>query len=274
MTTPEATCPAYIHGTGAAEQERLERQAKLLGGAEFLPHLHPGMRLLEIGCGTGAITREVAHAVLPGHVIGLDRSEVQLATAARLAAAQGFTNMRFLQGDAHHLPLPDAAFDAVYGRFVLEHVANPRQVIQELYRVVRPGGWVCAYEWEAGCIVHYPDSPAIDQVWHSIYRWQQAQGSDPWIGRKVYSLFRHAGFPTVQADGQGWAITGAARESERLQWYVDGAREIIRQIRDGLITAHFVTPDTLRQAEEEYQRLLASPETFIFHGFCRVLGIK
>lgn len=182
--------------------------------------------------------------------------------------------MRFLQGDAHHLPLPDAACDAVYGRFVLEHVANPRQVIQELYRVVRPGGWVCAYEWEAGCIVHYPDSPAIDQVWQSIYRWQQAQGSDPWIGRKLYGLFRDVGFPSVQADGQGWAITGASHESERLQWYVDGAREIIRQIRDGLITAHLVTPDTLMQAEEEYQRLLASAETFIFHGFCRVLGIK
>jgi ubiquinone/menaquinone biosynthesis C-methylase UbiE len=274
MTTSDDPSAAYIHGSDEAEQQRLEAQAKLLGGAEFLPSLHPGMHVLDVGCGTGAITREVAQAVLPGRVIGLDRSNAQLATATRLAAQQGLKNVQFLQGDALDLQLPANSFDAVYCRFVLEHVAHPQQFIQEMHRVVRPGGWACAYEWEAGCIVNYPDSPAVDQVWQSIYRWQHAQGSDPWIGRKLYGLFRKSEFSSIQADGRSWTICGAKHEAERLAWYVNGAREIIRQARDGLIGAHFVTPEMLMQAENEYQRLLASPDTFIFHGFCRVIGVK
>jgi SAM-dependent methyltransferase len=263
-----------MHGADAAEQQRLEAQARLLGGAEFLPPLRPGMQLLDIGCGTGAIARDAARAVHPGLVLGLDRSEAQLATAARLAAAHGIMNVQFRQADALHLQLPDDTYDGVYCRFVLEHLARPKQAVREMYRVIRPGGWACAYEWEAGCIVNYPDSPAIDQVWHTIYRWQQAQGGDPWIGRKLYGIFTDVGFAAVHAECRGWAITGAPEESERLRWYVGGACEIMRQTSAGLIAAQLVTPETLARADDEYQRLLTSPATYIAHSFCRVVGFK
>jgi cyclopropane fatty-acyl-phospholipid synthase-like methyltransferase len=62
MTTTASirTEPAYLHGVAASEQARLEAQARLLGGTAFLPRLRAGMQLLDVGCGTGAITREVA----------------------------------------------------------------------------------------------------------------------------------------------------------------------------------------------------------------------
>jgi ubiquinone/menaquinone biosynthesis C-methylase UbiE len=264
--------PTYLHGVQPSEQRRLEVLARLLGGAGFLPPLDRGMRLLDVGCGTGAIAREVALKVAPGEVIGVDREAVQLATAKQLAAAEGVQNVHFLQGDAAALDLPDDSFDAAYCRFVLEHVAEPAQVLREMARVVKPGGWVCAHEWEAGCLVNYPDAPAIQQVWRAIYALQERRGGDPWVARKLYGVFRKVGLTGVSVQGRTLTIT--ADQEEALSAYVEGAREIVRQTRDGLLGEHLVTEDLLSRAEEEYARLRDSPMTFVFHGFCRAVGHK
>jgi ubiquinone/menaquinone biosynthesis C-methylase UbiE len=214
----------------------------------------------------------VALQVAPGDVIGLDRAAAQLETARRLATEQGIYNIAFVQGEAHKLQWPDHTFDAVYCRFVLEHVADPQAVIAEMRRVVRPGGWVCAYEWEPGCFVSYPDSAAIEQVWQHIYRLQQTLGGDPWVGRKLYGLFVQAGLQAVAAEGRTWSITAQTREP--LQQYVTGAKEIIRQSTQPLVAQGLLTQATLNQVEEAYQQLLDSPIAFVMHGFCRAVGTK
>lgn len=269
---PDGRRSGYLHGTERGEQARLEVQAQLLGAAGFLPPLQPGLRLLDVGCGTGAITRAVALQVAPGEVVGLDREAAQLETARRLATVQGIHNLQFVQGDASQLQWPDESFDAVYCRFVLEHVADLQAVIAEMRRVVRPGGWVCAYEWEPGCFVCYPGSAAIEQVWQCIYQLQQRLGGDPWVGRKLYGLFVQAGLQAVAAEGRVWSLT--AHEREPLRQYVTGAKEIIRQSTQPLLADGVLTPATLNQVEEAYQHLLDSPLAFVMHGFCRALGTK
>ena len=264
--------PQYLHGTKVAEQERLEVQAKLLGGAEFLPPVKPGMRILDVGCGTGAIAREIARRVAPGEIIGVDREEAQLETARRLAAEEGVGNVRFHKGDAAKLDFPDDEFDAVYSRFLLEHVAGPPDAVKEMVRVVKPGGWVCAYEWENGCDACYPDSPAIRQVWLGIYRLQEILGSDAWIARKLYGIFLRAGLKNVETEGRAWTVN--ARERDKLRMLIDGALEITRQTRAGLLAEHLVPEEILTRAKDEYQRLLDDPETFILAGFCRAVGTK
>lgn len=272
MGTFEEHASGYLHGAQPSEQRRLEVQARLLGGAKFLPPLRKGMRILDVGCGTGAIAREVAAIIVPGEVIGIDREEAQIETARRLAAVDGVQNVRFLQGDAAALGLPDDTFDAAYCRFLLEHVADPVKVVREMTRVVKPGGWVCAYEWEAGCFVNYPDSPAIEQVWRAIYHLQKRGGGDPWIARKLYGVFLEAGLTEVKVEGRAWTVT--AGEKEVLLEYIEGAREIIRQTRDRLLREQLATEEMLTRAEEEYRALWESPITFVFHGFCRAIGNK
>ncbi len=264
--------PEYLHGTEAAEQKRLELQAKLLGGADFLPPLSRGAKMLDVGCGTGAIAREVATRVSPGEVIGVDREKAQLATARRLASEQGIDNIHFQHGDAANLDFPDGAFHAAYCRFLLEHVAEPPAVIREMARVVAPGGWVCAYEWENGCFAVYPDSPAVMEVWDAVYRLQELLRSDPWIARKLYGVFRQAGLEHVNVKGFAWTATAAERD--KLQGLIDGAREITRQTREGLLVEKLATDKILAQAEREYQMLLEHSETFILAGFCRAVGTK
>lgn len=272
MHAPKDRPSEYLHGVASSEQRRLEIQAKLLGGAEFLPPLHSGMRVLDVGCGTGAVAREVASKVTPGEVTGIDREEAQVETARQLATEQGLRNIHFLRCDASALDYPDASFDAAYCRFVLEHAPNPAGVLAEMERVVKPGGWVCAYEWEAGCFMTYPESAAIAQVWQSIYHLQETLGGNPWIGRKLYGLFRELAFGEVRAEGRVWTIT--AQDKEKLELYVEGAQEIIRQTSQRLIAEQLTTPEDVKQAQEDYEQLLASPSTFVFHGFCLAVGRK
>jgi SAM-dependent methyltransferase len=205
-------------------------------------------------------------------VVGIDREEAQLATARRLATAAGLHNIQFLHGEASHLHFATATFDAVYCRFVLEHAPEPLQVLREMSRVVKPASWVCAYEWEPGCFSIYPDSPAIEHVWREIYQAQQRLGGDPWVGRKLLRFFQQAGLQDIGLEGRAWSIT--AHEQPKLQFYVEGAREIIRQIMPGLLREEVLTQGTLDQAESEYQMLLYSPAAFVFHGFCRAVGYK
>ena len=261
----------YLHGSDDAEQRRLEAQAWYLGGADFLPPLHAGFDVLDVGCGTGAIAREVASRVGPGRVLGVDRRLAQVRTARRLATAARVANLRVVCADAGALALPDASFDAAFGRFVLEHVSDPAGAIAEMHRVVRPGGWICAYEWEPGCFVNNPRSDAIDRVWQAIYELQQELGGDPWIARKLFALFSSVeGLEDPELEVRAWTVT--ARDIDRLRPYVDAARQVFREARDGLLTRGWVSEQVLARAEQDYDALVCSPQAFVSHGFVRAVA--
>lgn len=262
----------YLHGSETSEQLRLEGLAKLLGGVSFLPPLKPSMRLLDVGCGTGVITRVAALQVAPGQVIGIDSQEAQIEAANRWVAANEIRNLQYKLCEAETLPFQDEEFDGVYCRFLLEHVADPKKAVSEMYRVAKPGGWVCACEWETACLVNYPESKPIEQTWHGIYSLQERIGGDPRIARKLYGIFKNAGLTRVGVEGRAWTIL--AEEKEKMRLYVDGAREIIRQTSSKLLTQRVLTDEILQQADSDYDRLLESSAAFVLHAFCCATGTK
>lgn len=93
----------------------------------FLPHLRPGMRVLDCGCGPGSITMGLAAHVAPGEVIGIDLDPTHIALARRRAADAGLANVRFARADIYTLPFPDAAFDAVFCHSILSPRLPPRR---------------------------------------------------------------------------------------------------------------------------------------------------
>jgi ubiquinone/menaquinone biosynthesis C-methylase UbiE len=255
----------YLHGTSLSERRRLEAQAGLLGGAGFLPPLRE-MRVLDVGCGTGAIAREVAGRVAPGEVVGLDRDPEQLAAARELAEGAGIA-LTLTLGSVEELPFRDRSFDAAYCRFLLEHLPDPLRAITEMARVVRPGGWICALEWEPDALVMHPACPNVLAVWQAIYAFQAATGVDPRVGRRLYALFQQADLVDVEADTLAWSVT--AGQPEALPLYVSGAREIIRQTQEALIHGEHIRPASIELALREYDQVLSCPSTFISHSFCR-----
>lgn len=142
-------------------------------------------RVLDVGCGTGVITEEMA-ARCRGQVIGVDIDP----TMIEFAQDKGL-QAEYRVGDAHQLDFPDGYFDVVACHFLLMWVNNPALVIREMARVTRPGGAVLACaEPDYGGRIDYPDELPLA-------RWQaealRREGADPFVGRKLPALFAQMG---------------------------------------------------------------------------------
>ena len=136
--------------------------------AYLLPHLRPGLALLDIGCGPGTITADLAELVAPGQAIGLDASAEVIAQAEAYAANRGITNLRCEVGDLFSLSYDDATFDVVHAHQVLQHLVDPGAALLELRRVLRPGGVAAVRDSDYGAFVWAPAAGALDR-WMELY---------------------------------------------------------------------------------------------------------
>ena len=109
--------------------------------------LRPGLRVLDVGCGTGDYLQIMAGLVAPGPAVGVDLSAT-LAARARQRAAPDQAAVSFHVGDARELPFADAVFDRVVANQVLLHLADPWQAVAEMRRVLAPGGLLSVGEWD------------------------------------------------------------------------------------------------------------------------------
>jgi len=145
----------------------------------LLPALVPGQVLLDVGCGPGTITIDLAARVAPGEVVGLDRSERVVELAREAARSAGAPNVTFRAGDVYALPYGDASFDVVHAHQVLQHLTDPVAALRELRRVARPGGLVAVRDADYAAMTWYPPSVALE---HLAEAWRAWGGSeDGWF---------------------------------------------------------------------------------------------
>lgn len=157
-------------------------------------------RVLDLGCGSGVVSRLLVERFAAGPVVGVDLNPAYVVAARSLAAERQVPRVNFVAGDARQLPFPDDTFDLLWTAFVVEYLAaDIPTVLAELTRVVRPGGVVAVFDVGGFLLHHDPIDPDLAA---RIARWQQfvqARGFDPEIGPKLPSYFAAAGFRDVQA---------------------------------------------------------------------------
>lgn len=162
-----------------------------------LLQIAPGERVLDVGCGTGVVTRAVATRVGPtGHVLGVDPSPTMLAVAREIAEREGVAEqIEFRVGDARALPVDDAAFNVVLAITALSHTTDAEQAIPELLRAVRPGGRVGVFDID-------PESWIISHPDRALTRRISAAATDiitdGWLARRLPGLLEAAGLVDVR----------------------------------------------------------------------------
>lgn len=205
----------YTHGHHESVLRSHRWRTAANSAAYLLPYLEPGQHLLDVGCGPGTITVDLAARVR--RVTALEVTEEALDLCRQTVADAGTTNVDFRTGDVHRLDLPDASFDVVHAHQVLQHLADPVGALREMLRVTRPGGIVAVRDSDYHGFVWYPASPGLDR-WLEVYqRVARANRAEPDAGRHLYAwaLAAAAGSGEVIPSASAWCY---ATDDDRRWW--------------------------------------------------------
>ncbi len=178
--------------------------------AYLLGELRPGQRLLDVGCGPGTITLDIARRVAPGRVIGIDVAPGVLRGAEELGRRQGVDNVTFESGDAYALDYDDDSFDVIHLHQVLQHLTDPVHALTGLRRVLAPGGVLGARDSDYAGFIWAPADPLLDR-WLALYHELTARnGAVADAGRELPRWARAAGFADVSVTSSTWTFADPA----------------------------------------------------------------
>lgn len=258
----------YILATGGKDVERLRLLHQVYGpGTEALFHrigLRDGMRVVEIGCGSGNIACWVAEQVRPsGTVVAIDNSAAQVEQARRQAHARGLGNIEFQVADAYSPRLAEASFDVAYCRLVLMHLTDPGLALAAMRRLVRPGGKVVCEEMDLGCWLCDPPADAMRRFFELNDALGLRRHEHFRLGASLHRLFRQAGLSRPEV-GTNFPLAVRGEHKRLLgMTFIEFAPELVRE---GLASQ----PDVDRIAGELMK--LADDETTLF-GFPLVVQV-
>ena len=165
--------------------------------------------VLDIGSGFGALAIDLACLPFDLHVRGIDYDEEKIVVARELAA--GIRNKggyrlegipQFDRGDVYAMPYAGDSFDVVIARFVLQHLTDATSAIEEMKRVLRPGGYIILIDIDENMTVTHPESSAFVDLHSAFNRLQQVRGGDRTVGRKLSTFLQRADFAQVTASAQ------------------------------------------------------------------------
>jgi ubiquinone/menaquinone biosynthesis C-methylase UbiE len=225
--------------------------------AEFLWRvgLRPGWACLDVGCGGGQVTIDLAKAVGPqGRVVGLDM-DVSAVELAREAAAQAGVRAAFVCADAAS-PLEHGAFDLAYARLVLSHLVDPASVLRAMRAAVRPGGVVAVEDLFTGTLRSDPPTVALDRLQDLYSATVRAHGGDPTIGPRLPAMLAAAGLEAVEEQ----TVANPMATVEDKLFLV----ELLDNMRDTMLETRVASAAELDEVRAEVDRAARDPGT-AFH---------
>lgn len=205
----------YTHGHHEAVLRSHTWRTAENSAGYLLEHLRTGQTLLDVGCGPGTITIDLAARVAPGAVIGIDASGEVVERAKALAADRSVTGVDFEVGDLYDLRFDDDTFDVVHAHQVLQHLTDPVAALAELGRVLEPGGVLAARDGDYAGFTWAPDDPLLDrwlELYHEVTRHNRAEAD---AGRHLLGWAQQAGFADVTATSSTWTFA----DPESRSWW-------------------------------------------------------
>jgi len=188
----------YVHGYSDREALRLNHQADTLDNIIHSDTIFSNDSIvLEAGCGVGAQTKIIATKNPDSNFISVDISEETISEAREMIKSFGINNVELQQADIYNLPFKDETFDSAIICFVLEHLHNPIQALNELKRVLKQGGVMIAIEGDHGSTFFYPDSKYAHSAIDCQIQLQKQSGGNSNIGRELYPLLKSIGLSDI-----------------------------------------------------------------------------
>lgn len=232
-------------------------------------YLSAGSEVLDVGCGPGSITIDVAAFVRPGHVRGIDLETSAVQRAQRAAADRDVRNVTFEVGDGQRLPYRDQQFDATYSHAFFDWVLDPIAALGEQRRVTKTGGWVCAMLTNNDTFMMYPSFACIERYWQAFRLLADPSHPgtfhDRFVGRKALEIFKRAGFahitlrpmePRLWYAGQGEPLPNSL---VGLKGFLTSTSDAGIRLRKRLVEIGAIDEATIEHAQKELEEWFAHP---------------
>lgn len=262
----------YTHGHHESVLRSHRWRTAENSAAYLLGHLGPGMTLLDVGCGPGTITCDLARRLVPGLVVGVDASGEVVAEARAAAAEAGVGTVDFEVGDVYRLRFGDGTFDVVHAHQVLQHLGDPVAALVEMARVCRSGGLVAVRDSDYPAMRYFPDDPDLSRAFSAYGELTRVNGAQWDAGRRLLGWARSAGFTDVVPSASVWCF---ATPGDRTWWGGLWADRFTHSaLADQLLSHGLAGPEDLSAFASAWHRWAAEPDGWfaVLHGevLCRV----
>jgi len=219
------TPDTYVHGHHDSVLRSHTWRTVENSAAYLVPHLAVGQKILDVGCGPGTISVDLARRVAPGLVTAIDADHGVVQKATDLLEQSGLSNCEFTTGDVYALSYPDDTFDIVHAHQVLQHLTNPVAALSEMRRVTKPGGVVAVRDAIYASMAWSPADASLDR-WMELYQQMTALNDvNANAGQELYGWAVRVGFSTVTATSSTWTFATA----ETRAWWGSLWSERVRQ---------------------------------------------
>ena len=217
--------------------------------------IEEGMDCLDLGCGGGEVTLELARMVAPeGRALGVDMDSVKLELGRQAARDRGITNVDFRQLDVNEWDDPNS-HDLVYSRFLLQHLSRPLDLLRRMWNAVRAGGFLIVEDADHDGWYCHPPNRGFEFFARTLAEAIDRGGGDHTFGRKLYEGFLEAGTYDPQVTLVQSARTSG--ETKTLAWLT------LRATKDAITSQGIATLDEVESALEDLGQLTEDPRSII-----------
>ena len=267
MTTP-AEREAYTHGHHPSVVGQHARRSAETDAEYVLPHLTPGLSLLDVGCGPGSITAGLARAVAPGEVVGVDLAPAIIEEARALHI--DVPGLSFAVADGYALEFETGAFDVVHAHQVLQHLARPVDALREWRRVLRPGVLVAVRDADYGTMSPWPRSAGLDRFFEVYHAVAGSNGADADAGRRLAGWVHEAGYVDIEL---GATVKVFATRAEIENWgYSWAERTAHSSLAEQAVARGFASPAEIEELSVAWRKWAEAPDAFFMYVNVHVLG--